>query len=178
EPQVGELSDLYLDFQKAIALPCSGLYEALRQNGIKRVAVVPAIYVHDLMQRFYGFWSRVGLPTPSLIGYEIDPRNAKTGDTITFTYIISNANLTPRSVGLQASIRLPSGSFLDDTTNDLIVSVSPGISTISRTYNVPTTATPGNYEVCWGLWSGAPDNSTCYEKANRPDYLTIEPPTG
>lgn len=177
EPQVAELPDLYLDFKKTIALPCSGLYEALRQNGIKRIAAVPAVYLHNLVHRFYGFWSRVGLPTPSLIGYEIEPRSAKVGDTITFAYTISNANLTPWSVGLQASIRLPSGSFLDDPTNDIIVSVSPGISTIRRTYNIPAIATPGNYEVCWSIWSDAPGSSTRYEQASRPEYLTIELPT-
>lgn len=173
-PQTGELPDIYLDFKKTIALPFSGLYEALRQNGIKRIATVPAIYVHDLMHRFYGFWSRVGLPTPSLIGYEIEPRTAKVGDTITFTYTISNANPTPRSVGLQAGIRPPSGSTLDDPTNDIVVSVSPGISTVKRPYIVPAIDTLSRYEVYWSIWSDAPGNSTRYEQQSRPEYLTIE----
>lgn len=177
EPQVAELPDLYFDFKKTIALSCAGLYEALRRNGIKRIAIVPPIYVHDLMHRFYGFWSRVGLPTPSLIGYDINPRSAKAGDTIAFVYTVSNANLTLQIAGLQASIQLPTGFSMEDPTNDIIVSVPPGISTMRRIYNIPTTATPGNYEVCWGLWSGAPGSSTRYEQASRPEHLKIEPPT-
>ena len=177
EPQVGNLPDLYLDFKKVIAIPCSGLYEALRQNGIKRVAVVPAIHSHDLMHRFYGFWSRVGLPTPSLIGYELAPTNAQAGDTITFTYIISNVYLIPRSIRLQASIEISTGYFADDSTNDVVVSILPGISTKSRNYSIPTTTTPGTYGVRWGIWSDAPGNSVCYEQAKRPEYLKIEPHT-
>jgi hypothetical protein len=29
---------------------------------VQRVAIMPPIYMHDLMHRFYGFLSRVGLP--------------------------------------------------------------------------------------------------------------------
>lgn len=63
EPAVDNLPDLYLDFKKTIALPTASLYEGLREGQVRRLAVVPVIYIHDLIHRFYGFLSRVGLPT-------------------------------------------------------------------------------------------------------------------
>jgi hypothetical protein len=62
EPPSGQLPDLYLDFKKTLGLPMQGLYGGIRDGQITRVAVVPAIHVHDLVHRFYGFQSRVGLP--------------------------------------------------------------------------------------------------------------------
>ena len=57
-----ELPDLYLDFKKTLGLAPQDLYEGLGRGQLARVAVVPPIYLHDLMHRFYGFLSRVGLP--------------------------------------------------------------------------------------------------------------------
>jgi len=61
-PPVDKLPDLYLDFKKVLALPTRSLYEGIRTQGVKRLATVPPIYIHNLMHRFYGFQSRVGLP--------------------------------------------------------------------------------------------------------------------
>ena len=63
DPSVGDLSAIYLDFRKSLALPTSSLYDGLRSNQIQRAAVVPPIHVHDLMHRFYSYLSRVGIPT-------------------------------------------------------------------------------------------------------------------
>lgn len=57
-----QLPDICLDFKKTLALPTQSLYNGICARGIKRFAVVPPIYIHDLMHRFYGFLSRVGLP--------------------------------------------------------------------------------------------------------------------
>jgi hypothetical protein len=62
KPSTGELSDICLDFKKTLALPTQSLYNGISARGITRVALVPPIYIHDLMHRFYGFLSRVGLP--------------------------------------------------------------------------------------------------------------------
>lgn len=62
EPSVRDLPDLYLDFKKAFALPTEALYMGLDAGSARRVAVVPPVYIHDLMHRFYGFLSRVGIP--------------------------------------------------------------------------------------------------------------------
>lgn len=56
------LPDLYIDFKKALAIPTKSLYEGLRVKGVKRMALIPNIYLHDLMHRYYGFLSRIGVP--------------------------------------------------------------------------------------------------------------------
>jgi hypothetical protein len=56
------LSDLYMDFKKTLSLPTESLYAGIENGGIHRLAVVAPIYIHDLMHRFYGFLSRVGVP--------------------------------------------------------------------------------------------------------------------
>lgn len=56
------LPDLYLDFKKTFALPADNVYSGVDSGAVTRVAIVPPIYIHDLMHRFYGFLSRVGLP--------------------------------------------------------------------------------------------------------------------
>ena len=54
--------DLYLDFKKAFALPTESVYMAVQADAVARMGIMPPIYIHDLMHRFYGFLSRVGLP--------------------------------------------------------------------------------------------------------------------
>jgi hypothetical protein len=61
-PSAAELPELFLDFKKTLSLPTQALYEGLDKGGVRRVAVVPPVYLHDLMHRFYGFLSRVGVP--------------------------------------------------------------------------------------------------------------------
>lgn len=56
-----ELPDLYIDFKKALSLPTRQLYEGLRLEAIPRIAVMPPIYLHDLIHRFYGYLSRVAI---------------------------------------------------------------------------------------------------------------------
>lgn len=57
-----QLSDLYLDFKKIFSLSTEKLYLGLHGGSIKRIALIPPIYIHDLIHRFYGFFSRVALP--------------------------------------------------------------------------------------------------------------------
>jgi hypothetical protein len=56
--------NLYLDFKKTLALPTLQLYEGIRDGGVTRRAVVPPIFLHDLVHRFFGYLSRVALPVP------------------------------------------------------------------------------------------------------------------
>lgn len=62
EPSVGELPSLVMDFKKAFSIPTSAIYQAIEGGEAKRIAIVPPIFVHDLMHRFFGFLSRVGTP--------------------------------------------------------------------------------------------------------------------
>jgi hypothetical protein len=57
-----EVPEIYLDFKKALALPTRQVYEGLRVKGIPRLAVVPPIFLHDALHRFYGYLSRVAVP--------------------------------------------------------------------------------------------------------------------
>ena len=59
--QGGDLPDLYLDFKKTFALPVEDVYAGLAGQ-VVRIALVPPVYLHDVMHRFYNFLSRVGLP--------------------------------------------------------------------------------------------------------------------
>jgi hypothetical protein len=62
-PAVNSLPALYMDFKKAIGLPTTAIYQGLAvPHGISRIAVVPPTYIHDLIHRFFGFLSRVGVP--------------------------------------------------------------------------------------------------------------------
>jgi hypothetical protein len=55
-------SRLAIDFKKAMMMPITNIYYGISLGLTKRLAVMPAIYVHDLMHRCYAFLSRVGLP--------------------------------------------------------------------------------------------------------------------
>ena len=59
---VDRLPDLYIDFKKSLAVPTQKLYEGFSVDGVKRVALIPAPYIHHLMHRYYGYLSRVALP--------------------------------------------------------------------------------------------------------------------
>jgi len=56
------LPELFMDFKRAFSLPIDSIYLALQLELIERRAIVPAVYVHDLIHRFYSFLSRVGVP--------------------------------------------------------------------------------------------------------------------
>ena len=58
----GSLGEFVIDFKKTFALPTASIYEGIRADQIKRTAVVPAIFVHDLTHRFHSYLSRVGIP--------------------------------------------------------------------------------------------------------------------
>lgn len=62
ESSHGSLPDLYLDFKKAFSLPTQSVYDGIDAKGIYRVAVLAGDYRYDLMHRFFGFLSRVGIP--------------------------------------------------------------------------------------------------------------------
>ena len=57
-----ELPDFYLDFKKSLTLPTHWLYQGLESSLVARLAVMPPIYLQDLMHRFYSFLGRVGVP--------------------------------------------------------------------------------------------------------------------
>ena len=56
-----ELPEFIADFKKVLPLPTGSLYRSISSGHVRRIGIVPPVYVHDLMHRFYGFQSRVGL---------------------------------------------------------------------------------------------------------------------
>lgn len=65
---IDALRESVIDFKKCFAVPTSSLYASLADGHMRRVAVLPGPYIQDLMHRFFGYLSRVGVPDepPSL----------------------------------------------------------------------------------------------------------------
>jgi len=55
---------LYLDFKRMFTLPTEFLYRCLEIETVQRRGVVPPIWIHDLIQRYFAFHSRIGVPDP------------------------------------------------------------------------------------------------------------------
>ncbi|MGQ0714402.1 MAG: hypothetical protein ACT4PJ_11830 [Gemmatimonadaceae bacterium] len=53
---------LILDFRRTFAIFTEALYAPLETGEIHRLSLIPPVYLHDLMHRFFGYHSRVGLP--------------------------------------------------------------------------------------------------------------------
>ena len=54
--------EFYLDFKKILTLPTIGIYRALDESQVSRLGIMPPVFLHDLMHRFYSFMGRVGVP--------------------------------------------------------------------------------------------------------------------
>jgi hypothetical protein len=61
-PPLGQLEEMCIDFRKGVGIPVAQIYEALRLGLVTRVAIIPDVWVHQIMQRCYGYLGRVGLP--------------------------------------------------------------------------------------------------------------------
>lgn len=55
---------LYLDFKRMFTLPAEFLYGCLASETVQRMGVVPPIWIHDLIQRYFAYHSRIGVPNP------------------------------------------------------------------------------------------------------------------
>ena len=53
---------VYLDFRSVFSVFTEGLYLAIEQGIVRRIAVIPPVFLHDLTHRAFGFLSRVALP--------------------------------------------------------------------------------------------------------------------
>jgi len=65
EPIAGEhapASPLLLDFRKMVSVYTEDLYRAIDQQGVRRLGIIPPIYLQDVMHRCFGYMSRIGLP--------------------------------------------------------------------------------------------------------------------
>lgn len=56
------LPEIVLDFKKLVGIPTHLVYQCFQNANAKRLGIVGAPYLYQLMHRFYGFQSRVGVP--------------------------------------------------------------------------------------------------------------------
>ncbi|HEV8573566.1 MAG TPA: hypothetical protein VGR43_02555 [Dehalococcoidia bacterium] len=54
--------DVYVDFKKLLAIPTTQMYEGIKSGALLRIAWIPPVYRHDLIQRFYSYLARVAVP--------------------------------------------------------------------------------------------------------------------
>ena len=57
-----QLPQLFLDFKRCFMERTPSLYSAIQTSAILRLAIIPDVYIHDLIQRFFSYHARVGLP--------------------------------------------------------------------------------------------------------------------
>ena len=55
---------LFLDFKKMFSISTEFLYKSIEAGGVKRQGVVPPIWLHSLIHRYFAFHSRIGVPDP------------------------------------------------------------------------------------------------------------------
>jgi len=81
------------------------------------------------------------------------PEVVMPGDAFTIELDVRNlAAEVHEAVLIGASIRRPGGSFIDDSANDEAVVLPSGVSTPSRSFQVPASAEWGSYELWVALW--------------------------
>jgi hypothetical protein len=116
-------------------------------------------------------------PTPSrpqLTAHSVDPTAVKPGDTLTFTYQLSNANTVPVEASLGATLR-PSdgGADVNDSANDRSITIQPGQSTYRRSFRVPSDTPDGSYDVLWGVIG---PNKESYALETQPGAVEVQAP--
>ena len=89
----------------------------------------------------------------------IMPNIAGPGMTITLELDVRNlAAGTHEHVLIGASLRQPPGPFIDDPANDQPISLPPGSSTVSRSFEIPSDAPEGPYDVYASLFIDVDQN--------------------
>ncbi len=53
---------LILDFKRILTVATGSIYGGIETGRLERIAVVPAPHIQDLVQRFFAFQSRIGVP--------------------------------------------------------------------------------------------------------------------
>lgn len=55
---------LFLDFKQMFSISTEFLYKSLEAGEVKQQGVIPPIWLHSLIHRYFAFHSRVGVPDP------------------------------------------------------------------------------------------------------------------
>lgn len=55
------VDELYLDFKKIVPVPLGSLYAAMVAGAVRRTGLLASPHLFDVIHRFYGFHSRIGI---------------------------------------------------------------------------------------------------------------------
>jgi hypothetical protein len=58
-------SPLYLDFKRVLSISTAYLYQMLKTGDIELSEIIKPPWIHQLVQRCYGFQARVCVPDPT-----------------------------------------------------------------------------------------------------------------
>jgi hypothetical protein len=98
-------------------------------------------------------------------GSYISPTTVVAGGTIKANFYVTNPNSKPIQARLGMSIRkVGTGNGIFDSSHDINVTITSGTNVYTRSFTVPTTASPGNYE--WILAISAETPGRPHEYAN------------
>ena len=100
------------------------------------------------------------------------PSAVNPGGRVTLSYRVYNPNSSAVTIALGASIKLGSGSWINDQANDRTLSAPAGYSTQTRYFDVPSSAAAGNYTVWYAIRDGGITGSA-FDELQRND-LTLE----
>ncbi|HUS16124.1 MAG TPA: polysaccharide deacetylase family protein [Chloroflexia bacterium] len=96
------------------------------------------------------------------------------GTSLTLSYTVNNNTGGPASLRLVANLAqtgFPGGALLTDTPNETTVSAPDGVSTRTRTFQVPATAGQGSYDLTWSLVD--PVSNTVLDSRTAVGYLWV-----
>ncbi len=103
------------------------------------------------------------------------PDQVGPGETLTLELDVRNlAAETHEYVLIGASLRQPPGPFIDDPPNDHPISLPPGHSAVSRSFDIPTDAAQGPYDVYASLFIDVDQNQTVSSN-DLPQHLVVLP---
>ncbi len=103
------------------------------------------------------------------------PETAGPGASITLELDVRNlAAETHEHVLIGASLRQPPEPFIDDPDNDQPISLPPGSSTVSRSFDIPSDAAEGPYDVHASLFIDVDQNQSISSNDLR-QHLVVAP---
>lgn len=149
-------------------------YNSMTLSGLTIVAATPTPTVP------IPTYTATSVPTPGgsvVILNSWGPVGGQTfnaGSSFSMSYTIRNTTGSSTSVRLVGQIA-PSGQegfgAIDDITNQVTVTVPTGVSTFSRNFTVPSTASAGSYDVIWTLVN--PSNGAIRDTKTAPNHIWV-----
>lgn len=100
----------------------------------------------EIIAHYYPDYTLVEGAAASIALFSVDPRAANQGQTVAMEYFVQAG--PEMDVLLGASIRPSSGGdWIDDPANESPVSLNDGLNAVTRDFQIPANAPPGDYDV-------------------------------